>query len=115
MNVEKLNRCPVQAGCAAKVLFRDKDTGNLYRLDARSQDFVPHECNTRNASKLPEFAYAAAWYNRETGRTRFIGPERLKRTVLKKPSDERYRRRGGNDAWELKKIYETRLDWKEVD
>lgn len=109
---EKLNKCPKTPECSAKLLYRD-DEGNLYTLNIKGREFRPHICNTRNSGVKPSVAYLGEWYNKETKRTRWLGPERLRRTVEKPPYDERYRRRGSQETpWILKRVLISELDWK---
>lgn len=101
----RLEECPRTIGCTAKVVWRDADK-NLFKWDPTQLDFVPHECLVRGSEK-PQVAYMAEWYNHRTGRTRWVGPERLERTVRKPPADKRNR----SSDWELKNVYISNLEW----
>lgn len=113
----RLTKCPAKPECVAKIVFKDEDTGKLYRLDTKAKEFVPHVCSTSGASKLPNVAYASEWFNTETGKTRYLGPARSRSTVEKTPYDERFRKRGpdANQVWELKGVFITYLAWSEVE
>lgn len=113
----RLNKCPAKPECVAKVVFRDEETGKLYRLDTKAKEFIPHVCTTKGSSEFPIIAYASAWLNKETGKTRYLGPARSRSTVEKSPYDDRYRKRGSdvNDVWDLKGLFIAKLDWKRLE
>lgn len=113
---QRLSKCPKTPECAAKAVFQDED-GNLFRFAVKVQAFVPHVCSSSaNSSTKPVITYLAEWYNTDSKRTRWVGPDRMRRTVEKAPPDGRYRKRGSdnNPLWKLKKTYVAELDWKPV-
>lgn len=111
---ERLTKCPLKPECVARVVYRDSETDEIYRLDMRSGEYVTHKCTTRG-SELPLVAFAAQWLNRKTGRTRWQGPTRTRESVLKPPYDERFRERKANPDWEFVQLYQTDLDWEPID
>jgi hypothetical protein len=114
----RLNKCPAKPECVAKIVFKDEDTGKLYRLDTKAKEFVPHVCTTKGASEFPTVAYASEWLNTETGKTRYLGPSRARSTVEKAPYDERFRKRGtdANPVWVLKGVFIVAdLAWQRVE
>lgn len=112
---ERLTSCPRSPECTMRVIYRDSE-GNLYRYDTHDNQFKPHRCSTV-ASEKPKMCYLAEWFNKESGRTRWVGPERMRKSAEKPPADEKYRRRGAgaNPVWELKNIYVSELNWKLVE
>lgn len=113
---ERITKCPILPECVTKVLFKDSD-GNILRFDAKKQEFRPHVCSTKGASQFPSIAYGAKWYNKETQRFRYKGPERMRSTVETPPYDERFRKRGAdaNEVWEHKQTYIAHLVWEPVE
>lgn len=111
---KRLSKCPAARECSTGVVFQDEETGNLYRFDERTKKFIDHKCSTRNASEAPKLVFLGEWYNKETGRTRYLGPERMRKSVERAPNDEAYRKRGSNPAWVHKQTFIAELDWKPV-
>lgn len=104
----RLEECPRTIGCTAKVVWKDAD-GNLFRLDTNhGGDFVPHECLVRGSEK-PSFAYLGEWYNKNTQRTRWVGPKRLERSVMKRPADKRAK----PGDWQLVRTMVAKLEWED--
>src|SRR5690606_37882977 len=93
----KLSRCPKTPECTRKALWRKNDTGELFHLKARAMDFVAHTCNVRG-SELPKHVFIGEWYNKRTGRTRWVGPFRLQKSAEKRPAD----RTSGPEDWDYK-------------
>lgn len=107
-----LAHCPISPECTAKKLYQDDD-GKVYRISGSS--FVPHLCTVKNSEK-PELAYLGEWFNHDTGRTRWIGPVRMRRTAEIAPTDGRFKRRGAaKTGWELMGVHITDLKWTKVD
>lgn len=110
-----LDKCPRTPECVSQVLYKD-DEGNLYRLDTKSREFVPHICSTKGASEKPRVVYLAEWRNIKTGRTRWVGPARMRKSVEIAPADGAYRRRGpnGTSDWEHVATFITVTRWEAV-
>jgi hypothetical protein len=111
--VERLDHCPVTPECVAKVLFLSED-GEVYRFSNHGNLFTKHICTTRNASQKPTIAYLGEWLNQRTGRTRWTGPFRMRRSAESPPYDKAFRRRSGGheDAWKLKEVYVAKTEWE---
>jgi len=111
---KKLDKCPRTPECVAKTLYVDDD-GELYRLDSK-EGFVLHICHVRG-SEQPKMAYLAEWYSNKTGRTRWVGPERMRKTVEHSPASLGFKRRGKDQQteWVLKNVYVSELEWKPVE
>jgi len=108
----KLDKCPITPACTQRRLYKDLE-GNVYRYDKRDGQFHPHTCTARG-SQIPTVLFLAEWLNTETQRVRYIGPARLKRSVLIPPNDSR--RHKNHDPWELQEIYvATNVVWKKID
>lgn len=82
----RLEQCPKTPGCSARVVWRDADN-KLWRLDTRIGEFTPHHCQVRG-SDAPTIVYLGEWYNKETGRTRWIGPKRVRKSAEIAPADK---------------------------
>lgn len=106
---KKLNKCPRSPECVNRLLYQD-DEGNLWNVD-HNKDFVEHKCSVKGSDK-PAVVYLAEWLNNATGRTRWVGPVRMKDST-KLPPPDKYRARG--DVWELKGVYISDTNWKLVD
>jgi len=115
-----LDKCPKSIECnlrGRKVL--QDEAGELWRIDTNVGGFVKHRCSTI-ASKMPKHMFLGVWYNTRNGRTRYIGPERMRRSAAKQPLDDRYRDRGGPPMWILKgimvpdQVLNGEVSWKEV-
>ena len=111
---EKLDKCPRTPECVAQTLYTD-DEGELYRLDAK-EGFVLHVCHVRGSAR-PLLAYLAEWHSSKTGRTRWVGPERMRKTVEHSPPSLGFKRRGKEQQteWTLKQVYTAELEWKPVE
>lgn len=104
-----LDRCPITPECTARKLFRDEADGKLYYMEARSKELKPHKCNVRG-SEEPEYAYLAVWKNKRTGRTRYVGPVRQRRSALLLPADSR----SDETMWELLSLKRSKVAWEDV-
>lgn len=113
MMPEVITQCPISPECTSKKLYKD-DEGNIYRLDARMAEFVPHVCNTRS-SEIPGIMYVGEWYNSSTKRTRYVGPSRMRRSAEIPPADGNYRKRGSNPVWTLVDVWISETRWKRAD
>lgn len=114
LKVTQVERCPLSPECTQTRLFTGND-GKVYRFDVRDNKFKTHTCTTKIVSEKPQLAYLGEWYNKRTGRTRWIGPERMRKSVERPPQDSQFRKRGGDSDWEHKETYIATTDWKPVD
>lgn len=113
---KRLDKCPISPECVHRKLVQDPDTGKLYQID-KSGNFVTHVCTSKGThSNKPEVAYMGEWLNEETKRTRWIGPERMRKSAEKAPYDERYRKRGSKyTPWKLVATYITKFNWEKIE
>lgn len=83
---KKLDHCPITPECVQRRLF--EQDGIIYRYSERAGTFIPHVCSSKGTeSKKPDMIFVAAWRNKRTGRTRWIGPMRMRKSVDQPPSD----------------------------
>jgi hypothetical protein len=106
---EILKSCPVNKGCSAKKIYKHKETGNLYNLLVNKGEMKEHSCTTRG-SELPVKVYAAAWFNKRTGRTRYLGPTRLLRSVTKAPKEDT----STAEDWTMTDSFEGTVTWNPI-
>lgn len=105
----ELGVCPKTPGCTAKRLFRNKETGELFRVDVRANRMVRHECRVLGG-KIPTVVYITEWFNSRTGKTRYTGPSRILRTSLTYPSDTHSR----PQEWRYRGSKTAKVDWVDV-
>lgn len=83
---KKLDHCPITPECVQRRLF--EQDGTIYRYDERRGLFVPHACTSRGTESVkPDMVFIAQWRNKRTGRTRWMGPTRMRKSVELPPSD----------------------------
>jgi hypothetical protein len=111
--VKKLERCPITPECTMTRLWQGED-GKVYRFDVGTDKFVLHICNSRGKSQKPTIAYLGEWLNVRTGRTRFIGPHRMRRSAETAPYDKAFKKRsqGHDEDWVLRDVWMTKLKWE---
>lgn len=105
----KLKRCPKTPECTRRALWRRDDTGELFQLGKKGTDFVEHACTVKG-SELPKHVYIGEWHNKRTGRTRWIGPTRLRRSAEIVPNDYT----SAPEDWELKGTLIGSINWDSV-
>lgn len=119
---QRLDHCPRDPGCTNHSVWRDPETHELYSLWTKEvvsskrgpgpikyhNEYKPHVCTNVVTNEIPTTFYMGEWFNPTTGRTRFIGPERLVRSALTPPQDKKR-------LWRLTKL-RTVSDtaWKEM-
>lgn len=115
---KKLDHCPITPECVQRRLF--EQDGNIYRYDERKGIFLPHTCTSKGTeSKKPDMIYLGEWRNRRTGRTRWVGPNRMRKSVEVPPADNgKVTGRSPDqraEEWALVETYVARIDWERVD
>lgn len=116
--MKKFDHCPVTLTCTASVVFQDDVTKKVFNFRTDLEDFVPHTCSTKSASKH-KFAYTAVWVNTRTGGVRNTGLQTMERGALRPPNggkhDVKRTREGKPSEWELVRLYRSPLAWEEID
>lgn len=103
-----LDHCPLQIECCAKLVYVEDDDSVWSIVKGK---LVEHRCNTRT-SDIPKFAIMGEWFNKRTGRTRYTGPYRSRRTAMAPPPSKR---EGPVEDWEFKQLHVAKLEWTVVE
>lgn len=107
---EKLDKCPITPECTAKKLYRDKETGHLFVVSAHGE-LLDHKCTVRS-SLPPKVVYLGVWYNKRTKRTRYVGPQRMRKSVEIAPNDYSGTKKNEHGSWMLQEVRVSNLEWK---
>lgn len=101
----KLNECPKTLGCDSKSLWQDVE-GGLWRFSQMDHTFLEHICRIPKNEK-PEYSYMGEWFNKRTGRTRWITGTLLRSVKIAPVS-----RTAPKEEWELKNTFVSKLSWE---
>src|ERR1044071_1609258 len=120
MALEHLAKCPLSPQCNVKGLFWDTEKLQVMKLDNNTHQLKVHYCRGIGLDSVrPETFYMAKWKNAETGKFRWLGPERQIYSVMK-PTVEMRRSTYVDDptkcVWELLEVQVTHdVPWRTMD
>lgn len=110
----KLTQCP-DLTCTSKILYKDNINDILLDLNKVTGLFSPHYHRTGTTSRIPSVAYLAGWRNKNSQRIRWVGPNRLLKSVLIAPIQGTKRGvKPVKESWELVSLQVTTSVWRDL-